>query len=121
MNNNYISIRKHICILLNKWLKDNNVTDIALANAVGVSPSSVRRWKIGECIPDIDLFPKLCNFMGISILEFMGFDDVTYLSEKQSQLLRKYQDDEIFHKLIDNYKDNDEFRLAINTLIKLMK
>lgn len=121
MNDNNISIRKNICTFLNKWLKDNAVTDIAFAKAIGVSTASVRRWKIGDCIPDIDLFPKVCDFMNVSILDFMGLIDMTYLSEKQSQLLNKYQNEETFRNLVDKYRDNNEFKVALDTFIRLMK
>lgn len=118
---NDFSIREHISSFLNKWLKDNAITDNAFANAVGVSAASVRRWKLGKCIPDIDLFPKVCNFMNVSILDFMGLNEMTCLSEKQSQILTKYQDDETFHNLIDKYMNDTEFQLALDTFIKLMK
>lgn len=121
MNDTNISIRKNICMFLNKWLKDNAVTDIAFADAIGVSAASVRRWRIGDCIPDIDLFPKVCNYMNVSILDFMGLDDITCLSERQSQLLSKYQNEETFRNLVDRYRDNNEFKIALDTFIKLMK
>lgn len=115
------SIRKHISLFLNKWLKDNAVTDNAFANAVGVSAASVRRWKLGKCIPDIDLFPVVCDYMNVSILEFMGLNEITCLSDKQSKILTNYQNDETFHNLIDKYMNDSEFQVALDTFIKLMK
>lgn len=120
MNNN-ASIREHIYMYINKWLNDNSISESVFAEAVGVSVTSVRRWRTGKCIPDIDLFPRVCNFMNVSILEFMGFNDTEYLSEKQSQLLKKYQDEETFRNLVDRYKDDTEFKVALDTFIKLMK
>ena len=115
------SIRDHIKIFLNQWQKDNAVSDHAFANAVGVSSASVRRWKLGKCIPDIDLLPKVCDFMNVSILDFMGLNETTCLSQKQIQILTKYKNDKAFHNLIDKYISDTEFQSALDTFIKLMK
>lgn len=115
------SIREHITSFLQKWIKDNKVSDNAFANAIGVSAASVRRWRLGLCIPDIDLFPQICNYMNVSILAFVGLNEETFLSTKQKQILDKYNNTESFRIFIDKYLDNTEIQNAIDTFTKFIK
>lgn len=118
---NAFSIRAHITSFLQKWITDNKVSDNAFANAIGVSAASVRRWRLGLCIPDIDLFPKICDYMNVSILDFTGFNEETFLPKKQKQILDKYKSTESFHIFIDKYLENTEIQNAIDTFTKIIK
>lgn len=118
---NDFSIRKHITSFLQKWIKANKVSDNAFANTIGVSAASVRRWRLGLCIPDIDLFPQICDYMNVSILDFIGFDEKNSLPKKQKQILDTYKNSESFRIFIDAYLDNAEIQSAIDTFIKFLK
>lgn len=118
---NDFSIRKHITSFLQKWIKDNKVSDNAFANAIGVSAASVRRWRLGLCIPDIDLFPQICDYMNVSILDFIGFNEETSLPKKQKQILDKYNNTKSFRIFVDKYLDNTEIQSAIDTFTKFIK
>lgn len=52
--------------------KDNNMTQEQLAERLGVSNRSVSRWENGKTLPDISLFPYICEELGISITELLN-------------------------------------------------
>lgn len=44
-----------------------NLTQEALAKALGVERSTVTKWEIGESKPRADMLVKLANFFGCSV------------------------------------------------------
>jgi len=104
------STRQHVCLFIDSWLKDNKVPSLRLAKYLGVKPVSVKRWREGVCAPDIDLFPKICEFMSVSVNELLGFGGTESLTPAQEEVAVRYKDDETFRKISDCYKNDDGFR-----------
>ncbi len=52
--------------------KNKNLTQLDLANILGVSDRSVSKWENGKCLPDISLFEPICNEFNISVSEFLA-------------------------------------------------
>lgn len=50
-----------------KKRKDANLTQLQLANKLGVSDKSVSKWENGKCMPDLSLFNPLCEILGITV------------------------------------------------------
>ena len=61
---------------LRKYRKDKDMTQDALAQALGVSPQSVSKWECGDGYPDITFLPTIANYFEISIDELMGNDEI---------------------------------------------
>ena len=54
------------------YRKQQNLTQEALAQQLGVSNQSVSKWESAQCYPDISLIPQLAEIFGISIDELFG-------------------------------------------------
>ena len=61
---------------LRKYRKERDMTQDALAQALGVSPQSVSKWECGDGYPDITFLPTLANYFEITIDELMGNDEI---------------------------------------------
>ncbi len=46
--------------------KVNNVTQVQLAEAIGVSDKTVSKWETGGCYPDISLIPALADYFSVT-------------------------------------------------------
>ena len=49
-----------------------NMTQMTLADTLGVSFQAVSNWERGNAMPDIGKLPDLCNILGISFEELVG-------------------------------------------------
>lgn len=50
-----------------KLRRQNNMTQLALAEKLGVSDKAVSKWESGQGYPDITLFPMIAELFGVSI------------------------------------------------------
>lgn len=68
--------------IIRKLRAENNVTQDALASAVGVTPQAVSRWESESGYPDIELLPALADFFAVSTDELLGYR----LSEREREI-----------------------------------
>ncbi len=61
---------------LRKYRKEKDMTQDALAQALGVSPQSISKWECGDGYPDITFLPVIANYFEITIDELMGNDEI---------------------------------------------
>ena len=54
--------------------KQNNITQEALAQKLGVTNQAVSKWESDQCCPDVTLLPKIADIFGISIDTLFGRD-----------------------------------------------
>lgn len=114
-----INIKENICGKIDNWLsKTNDYSPTSFANMLGVSFTSVKRWRRRICLPDVSLLPKICEIMKISLYELFGIDDPLNLSEMDKQIIQNYHYDISFKRFIDKYLNDESFKTSINTLIK---
>ncbi len=52
------------------------MTQVQLADRLGMSDKSVSKWERGICLPDVSLYMELCGVLGISINEFLAGEDL---------------------------------------------
>ena len=52
--------------------KEKKLTQVQLAEKLGVTDKSVSRWENGKCLPDVSLYRDLCNILGITLNEFFS-------------------------------------------------
>lgn len=112
------STRKHLCEFIDKWMTEHNVSNYKLADAIGVSNVSVRRWRIGKCIPDLDLLPSICKYMGVTINEVLGIG-CGEIGPIQLELFSLYTRDKVFRLVCDSYLDDKKFRTLMGYIIEL--
>lgn len=51
------------------------LTQAQLAQLLGMSDKSVSKWKRGICLPDVSVYMKLCEILGISLNEFIAGEE----------------------------------------------
>lgn len=90
MNYN-MTTREHIKNTIIKYTVSEHklINGIEFAKKIGVSIGAVNKWKKGECIPDVNLFEKICLIFGISINEFLGIENNNSVSDFDKELLNK--------------------------------
>ena len=52
------------------------LTQVELAEKLGMSNKSVSKWERGVCLPDVSVYNDLCSLLGISINEFLAGEDI---------------------------------------------
>ena len=57
--------------------KKKGLTQVELAERLGVSNRSVSKWETGRCLPDYSLFQDLCELLDITINELMSGEVIT--------------------------------------------
>lgn len=52
--------------------RKGKMTQAELAEKIGVHEITIRRWELGERLPDTDSIQKISQVLGVSISELMG-------------------------------------------------
>ncbi|MBE6552462.1 MAG: helix-turn-helix transcriptional regulator [Ruminococcaceae bacterium] len=68
--------------IIKKLRTENNITQDALATAIGVTPQAISRWESEGCYPDIELLPALADFFSVSTDELLGYK----LSQREEEI-----------------------------------
>ena len=66
-----------IAQVIRKARIDQNMTQMNLADAMGVSYQAVSNWERGNSMPDISKLEELCEVLHITINELLGVEDAT--------------------------------------------
>lgn len=61
---------------LKKYRVMKNLTQVDVAEYLGVTPQSVSKWERGECYPDTTFLPALSNIFETSIDLLIGMDEI---------------------------------------------
>lgn len=64
-----ISLRERIRLNLVSFMENANINQVQLAERLGISKGTVNNWARGNNSPDVDMVPKICKVLGISILD----------------------------------------------------
>lgn len=64
-----ISLRERIRLNLLFSMERANINQVQLAERLGISKGTVNNWARGNNSPDVDMVPKICKVLGISILD----------------------------------------------------
>ena len=83
-----IKIGEKISELRNK----NNLTQFALAKALGVTRSSVNAWEMGISLPTIERIIDIAQYFHVSVDYLLGLDnrltiDISSLNEKEKTMV----------------------------------
>ena len=64
--------QKEIGRLIAKLRKEKQMTQMELANKLGVTDRAVSKWENGRGLPDLSLLNPLCDELGISVKELLS-------------------------------------------------
>ncbi len=101
-----MTLTERISSLLKKTIKEEKkLTQVELANKIGIAPASVNKWMNGGA-PAVDKLPLLCQILEISPNELFGYEQEDFPQEA-----------------IDLYKafiDHPEYKSSISKLLNLV-
>lgn len=66
--NRTISLRERIRLNLVAAMENAGINQVQLAEKLNISKGTVNNWTRGNNSPDVDMVPKICEVLGISIL-----------------------------------------------------
>ena len=61
--------------ILNEFLTENNLTQVAFAKAIGVKQSQVSEWLKGKTKPGYDILKSMATTFNITADYFLGIKD----------------------------------------------
>ena len=78
---------------IKKYRKAAGISQQALADTLNVTRNSVVNWESGKYRPDADLFPALCNLLGITLNDLFGIEPgpADNFSVHERNLIRNYR------------------------------
>ncbi|MBQ8535331.1 MAG: helix-turn-helix domain-containing protein [Bacilli bacterium] len=92
--------------------KNKNLTQVELAEKLGVSNRTISKWENGNCLPDYSMFNILCDELDISINELLSGEK---LNEKNYQ--KKLEENFVSTIDYNNKKRNKTIKKFIILLI----
>ncbi len=76
--------------LIAECRKTKKLTQVQLANLLGVTDKSVSKWENGVCLPDVSLYKEICKILDITLNEFFSGErlpDETFKEVADNNLL----------------------------------
>lgn len=86
--------------LIAECRKDKKMTQVELADKLGVTDKSVSKWENGKCLPNVSLYKDLCDILGITLNEFFAGEKI------KDEEFKKKADDNLLNAL-----ENSSFTL----------
>ena len=86
------------------------LTQVELADKLGMSNKSVSKWERGVCLPDVSVYNDLCSLLGISLNEFLAGEDI------EKDAIEKKSEENIISVTEAGNKRSKKFRKAAVTL-----
>lgn len=77
-------------ITIKKLRETKGLTQLQLAEQIGVSSKAVSKWETAKGLPDITLMEPLCFALGVSVMELMSGDAIINKNITSNVLLSKF-------------------------------
>ena len=81
--------------------KERELTQIRLAEKLGITDRAVSKWETGKSLPDASVMPQLCDLLGITVNDLLSGEVVTvenYNREAEKNLLKMTREKETADK-----------------------
>lgn len=86
------------------------LTQVQVAEKLGMSDKSVSKWERGICLPDVSVYMELCEILGISLNEFIAGEDL-----KQENVVKASEEN-----LIQVTKDGKHLKNKLKWIILVL-
>ena len=110
---------------LKELRKENNMTQVQLAETLGVSKGTVAMWEIGKREPNFETLDRLSDVFDKRIDYILGYSDDAsspQLTEDEVDQLVRWEVEDQFRETIMSYLSLDEYgKTAVESLIKAEK
>ena len=110
---------------LKELRKEKNMTQVQLAEILGVSKGTIAMWEIGKREPNFETINQLSDIFDRRIDYILGFSDDTsspQLTDDDIDQLGRWEVEDQFREIIMAYLSLDEYgKTAVESLIKAEK
>ncbi len=103
-----MSYRDKISDNIKFYLNKYGMTQKDLADKIGTKPGAVSKWINKTQAPDVELMPKVCEVLNISLEDLFGIKSDTILSNDELELLKAYKEHPEAHYSIKKILDLNE-------------
>ena len=93
--------------------KEKNMTQLALAERLGVSNKTISKWETGKCMPDYGVIEPLCKELDITVAELLDGE------ERADNSVRVYDEAQVL-ELIKRMQALENQRTTLNGFILII-
>lgn len=93
--------------------KKKKLTQMQLAEALGITDRAVSKWENGKAMPDASLMLELCAQLGITVTDLLNGEVVTM--EKQNEILEQKT-----LELLKQKEETDRWQLVLEIVIGVL-
>lgn len=103
--------------------KEQGLTQLQLAEKLGITDRAVSKWETGKSLPDASLMPKLCKLLKITINDLLCGEVVSvenYNEKAEKALLEMVKKEEMQNKKLMMYENVIGFGSTLSFLIQVL-
>lgn len=103
--------------------KEQGLTQLQLAEKLGITDRAVSKWETGKSLPDASLMPELCKLLKITINDLLCGEVVSvenYNEKAEKALLEMVKKEEMQNKKLMLYENVIGFGSTISFLIQVL-
>lgn len=103
--------------------KEQGLTQLQLAEKLGITDRAVSKWETGKSLPDTSLMPELCKFLKITINDLLCGEVVSvenYNEKAEKALFEMVKKEEMQNKKLMMYENVIGFGSTISFLIQVL-
>ena len=102
--------------------KEQGLTQLQLAEKLGITDRAVSKWETGKSLPDASLMPELCKLLKITINDLLCGEVVSvenYKKKAEKALLEMVKKEEMQNKKLMMYENVIGFSSTLSFLIQV--
>lgn len=103
--------------------KEQGLTQLQLAEKLGITDRAVSKWETGKSLPDASLMPELCKLLKITINDLLCGEVVSvenYNEKAEKALLEMVKKEEMQNKKLMMYENIIGFGSTLSFLIQVL-
>ena len=103
--------------------KEQGLTQLQLAEKLGITDRAVSKWETGKSLPDSSLMPELCKLLKITINDLLCGEVVSvenYNEKAEKALLEMVKKEETQNKKLMMYENVIGFGSTVSFLIQVL-
>ena len=103
--------------------KEQSLTQLQLAEKLGITDRAVSKWETGKSLPDASLMPELCKLLKITINDLLCGEVVSvenYNEKAEKALLEMVKKEEMQNKKLMMYENVIGFGSTLSFLIQVL-
>lgn len=103
--------------------KEQGLTQLQLAERLGITDRAVSKWETGKSLPDASLMPELCKLLKITINDLLCGEVVSvenYNEKAEKALLEMVKKEEMQNKKLMMYENVIGFGSTLSFLIQVL-